>query len=30
MTDMGSLLALDKIESAPVFRLAGTSITAGG
>lgn len=30
MTDMGSLLALEKIESAPVFRLAGTSITAGG
>ncbi|MFN4296188.1 MAG: mechanosensitive ion channel family protein [Brevundimonas sp.] len=30
MTDMGSFLALDRIESAPVFRLAGTSITAGG
>ncbi len=30
MTEIGSFLALEKIESAPVFRLAGTSITAGG
>jgi len=30
MTELGSLQALEKIESAPVFRLAGTAITAGG
>ena len=30
MTELGSLQALEKIESAPVLRLAGTSITAGG
>ncbi|MFT4955471.1 MAG: small-conductance mechanosensitive channel [Brevundimonas sp.] len=30
MTELGSLQALEKIENAPVLRLAGTSITAGG